>query len=299
MAAETDDLVLLTACELPDRRLIIAAQEKGVDIRQEPHTVLVVRSPDGSLSEGGAFPRLTVDMCVNETGDGVVLIDPHGNVSDYAATKVDRSTVFSPKARAPHQLRFLKNISGTLYAGGTNGYLHRRGPARKWKEFSSDAMRPDTDDPLGFEDLDGFGPKELYAVGWNGALWTYKGRGWAEVDSPTDLILTSVATAGDRVFAGGQVGTIVEGRGTKWRRCAHGETDADIWSVATYRGAAYFATERVILKWEDGKLGVGHHIDKTVRTAYDLSVGPSGLWSIGPNDLVLFDGKRWRSMLRT
>ena len=283
--------------------MVIASQVGAVDLDVQPHTVIVLRAPDGTLTAGGNFPRLTAGMCVNETGDGVVLVDGTGLVSDYRPSPIglDKTEIFPDGAYESHQIRFLENIGGILYSGGTNRYLHRRDRNRQWTEFSTDAMRPDTDDPLGFEDLYGFGPDELYAVGWDGALWTNAGgAGWAEVDSPTNLILTAATTGVDRMYAAGQLGTIIEGRGADWRPVEHEETDADIWSAATFQGITYFATHNVILKLEDGEVGIGHLVDtEVVRTAQELVTGPSGLWSIGRQDLVLFDGEEWQSVLQT
>ncbi len=297
---DTDGLLLLSAAELNDGTLVVASQEDGVDTGIEPHTVILSRDPDGEWTDCGAFARLTVDMCVNETGDGVVLVDNHGNVSDYFLPANRRQTaMYEPGAYESHQVRFLKNIGGAIYSGGTNRHLHVRDRGQHWTELSSETMRPDTEDPIGFESLDGFGPDELYAVGWSGALWTRAEGRWSEIDSPTNLILTTVTAGTDRLFAAGQLGTILEGRGNDWRIVEHDETDADIWAAASFGGATYFATGRAILKWEDGEISVAHHIDDTVRTAQDLKVGPSGLWSIGQQDLVLFDGEDWISVLQT
>ncbi len=297
---EFEDLLLLTAVEFVDRTVVVAAQEKGVNTNEEPHTVLLVRDPDGEWSEGGAFPQLTVGMCISETGDRAVLVDNNGHVSDYKPVERDQAQMYPPDRYESHQVRFLKNIAGAVYSGGTNRHLHQRDSGRQWIEISTDAMRPNTDDPIGFEDMDGFSADELYAVGWDGAIWARNGPNWSEINSPTNLILTSVVAGSDRLFVGGQLGTILEGRGTDWRPVEHEESDADIWSAAAFGDAIYFATNSVILKWEAGEIGVAHPIDTEVmRTAHDLKVGPSGLWSIGRQDLVLFDGDEWRSVLQT
>lgn len=141
--------------------------------------------------------------------------------------------------------------------------------------------------------------RELYAFGWEGVLWTNVGGTWREVGSPTRLILNDGAAAIDKVYLGGQLGIILEGRGETWRAVDNPESDSDIWSVRTFDGATYFSTARGILKLEKGHVSTFARPNPGMRATLNLFVGPTGLWSVSARDIALFDGEGWTTIAQT
>lgn len=108
-----------------------------------------------------------------------------------------------------------------------------------------------------------------------------------------DRALVGADVLGDTVYACGVGGTIVAGRGDSWEVVENGLTGEDLWAVRAFQDAVCFAGEFGVLVLRDGSLGLASMVNPEMRTASDLFVGPSGLWSVGATDLVRFDGTDW------
>ena len=63
--------------------------------------------------------------------------------------------------------------------------------------------------------------------------------------------------------------------------------------------AFYMSTISGIYKLENGELSLFQGLNETIRTAYSLFVGPSGLWSVGSSDIALFDGDDWHTIAQS
>jgi hypothetical protein len=78
--------------------------------------------------------------------------------------------------------------------------------------------RLETASDSGFEDLDRFGPADMYAVGGAGDIWHFNGSTWRQCAFPTDWGLSAVCCAADgqAYVAAGPV--IYRGLGDRWKR---------------------------------------------------------------------------------
>lgn len=220
---------------------------------------------------------------------GQVNCSGSGNVHD----ELIGSVAEGPRTRGP--LRKIRGIGGLAYAAGMNRQVYCRDKAGIWQAMDTD-MRPRKGGPIvGFESIDGFDAAEIYAVGWDGAMWLFDGKSWTEIASPTNLILTDVCCAGDGlVYAAGLKGLLLRGRGQQWEIVQAPTPIDDVWSIAWFQGSIFLSTFRGVYQLEkDDYVLVDMGIDPPA-TSFHLARATDQLWSIGAKDVLVFDGQRWR-----
>lgn len=295
MSAYTDSFTFLSGTELGDGTLLIVAQETAI-FEANPHCAVIKRTADMEWGPLGLVGWVNSGTSQNEDASAVLAVDPNGEFLSATSEGI-RWTDISRDADLNQQFRFIKSVAGTVYAGGTNRHVHQRIGPIEWKDISDPEMW-DSEEAIGFESIAGFGQNELYAVGWDGEIWTNVG-GWRKLDSPTNLILADATTHGEKVYACGQLGTIIRGRGDSWELVEHDITTDTLWSACSFGNAVYFAGEFGILKLEGGEVSVFRLLNANMRSAYSLFTGPSGLWSVGPTDICLFDGENWHTIAQS
>jgi hypothetical protein len=225
-------------------------------------------------------------IVVGEYGEVVVA----GSGEQHEEAIGDEQT--GPRARG--SLRGGRVIGGLMHAVGMGRQIYRREARNEWRDLAPDLGATEEEGAVGFEGVDGFGIDELYCVGWKGEIHSFDGREWHRAGSPTNLILTDVCCAGDgRVYACGQAGTLVRGRGEQWEQIDTGGLELDLWGVRWFDGALYFTSMSELFRLSDGELERVETGDVAIGTCYGLSVTDEVLWSIGAKDLVAFDGTVW------
>lgn len=292
-------MTLISGAELPDGTVVLATNEPDLDPIAQPHTAVAFRDGEGEWHPGGLFTRPTASVCLNAPGNKVLLTDPNGAVAEF---RPGDGTRFELRPKDPRYrgrvLRFIRNIGGTLIAGGAGHTVHMAEPGQPWTEVTTPEMEQ-TPNPRGFEDAAGFGQGEIYCVGWGGAIWSRIDGTWSEIQSPTNLLLSCAGVSSEKVYAGGKMGIVLEGRGTDWRVLEHDVTDQQLFDIATFQGTTYFSGFFGVMRLRDGELALEWATNPEIRTAGTLFVGPSGLWSVGSSTLALFDGSEWRTILQT
>lgn len=199
----------------------------------------------------------------------------------------------SPAKRG--SMRGIKTIGEQVYAVGMNRQVYRRNKAGEWSCIDKGARPPKgSDEVFGFEAIDGFNEKEIYAVGWQGEIWLYNGNDWSKKDSPTNFILVDVCCAGDEnVYACGRVGTLLCGRGDKWSTIEHETITDDIWSMVWYQDTLYLSTMDAVYMLNNDSLVLVDMGNDQPETCFHLSTADGVLWSIGAKDIMAFDGMKW------
>jgi len=199
----------------------------------------------------------------------------------------------SPKDRGT--LRVVRAIEGQAYAAGMDRQVYRRDGKNQWTCID-ESMRPSSrsNDVFGFEGIDGFSSKDIYAGGWNGEIWHYNGKKWVSCDSPTNLPLTNMICGGDgKVYACGRMGLLLQGKGNRWKVIEHESTEEDLWGLAWYEDKLWVASMTQLYTLEKNKLGPVEFEDTQPETCYHLSTADGVLWSIGPKSVFAFDGNEW------
>lgn len=231
---------------------------------------------------------LGTDGSVEASGGGVVKEE-----APIANCGVD------PKKRGP--LREIRGIAkGRAYAVGTCRQAYVRDGEDQWRCIDQSAQVGDT--PItdtSFESIDGFSEQEIYTVGWEGEIWEYDGSVFTQRNSPTNLALYKVRCAPDGfAYACGQLGTLLRGRHDQWEVIDHESTREDLWGMEYFDGQLYVSSTHFVYRLEEDKLSPVDFGDDAPRTCYHLSAADGIMWSIGPKDVMEFDGTNWKRCLQ-
>lgn len=229
-----------------------------------------------------------------------IVISPTGKVQVSGGGHIDNEAPiedgkYSPQSRGP--LKEVRGIAnGFAYAVGTCRQAYRRDGPGKWTCIDQTAQTSveDITDTC-FESLDGFSNTDIYAVGWEGEIWHYNGAKWEMMDSPTNLALFKVRCGGDGfMYACGQVGTLLRGKGTNWELIDHDSTDENLRGLQWYNDILYVSTMENLYKLVEGELLKVEFKKDVPKTFNHLSARDGLLWSIGAKDVMEYNGKVWR-----
>ncbi|WP_256583198.1 MULTISPECIES: hypothetical protein [Pseudomonas] len=234
------------------------------------------------------FIVLGTNGSINVSGGGEVKEEP-----PIQAAGID------PKKRGP--LREIRGITkGRAYAVGTCRQAYVRDGEGLWRCIDQSAQGGDT--PITdscFESIDGFSEQEIYTVGWEGEIWQYNGTDFTQRTSPTNLALYKVRCAPDGyVYACGQLGTLLRGRGDRWEIIEHETTKEDFWGMEVFNDHVYISSTHFVYRLEGETLSVIDFGDDFPETCYHLSAADGIMWSIGAKDVMEFDGSKWRRILK-
>lgn len=152
---------------------------------------------------------------------------------------------------------------------------------------------------IGFESIDGISSSCIYCVGYKGEIWFYDGKKWHQEDSPTNQHLSDVQCIGENeIWICGDNGIVIHGHHGAWN-VIHDEAEIteNWWSVEHFNGRIYLAGDGVIGKIEDGKFEkVDTGLKKAITTG-SLHAKEGLLWSIGEENIMVFDGKKWKEII--
>ena len=238
-----------------------------------------------------------------------ILLDKEGfaclwqDEGDYQDELVD------PTENGPQfwgDLQDLRIIDSKAYVVGMARTAYVREGDRNWKRLDHKIRSEDEEEDAGFFSVDGFSATEIYAVGIDGEIAQYDGSEWRFITSPTNLILFRVQCAPDgKVYAVGQEGILLVGRGQSWETIDHDSTEETIWGTAWFNGALYCSTMEGIYRLEENQLVPvpivgedGEEIETFPgKSFYRLDANEEVIWSVGPK-MVLWstDGEVWKEV---
>ncbi|MBX3260627.1 MAG: hypothetical protein KF782_13120 [Labilithrix sp.] len=268
--------------------LYLALYDKKLQKKSVPHTRL------GSVDEG-ELARVcdlrwrAAGMCVvKQPSEKLVVVSADGRVFTYVGGAEGEEQI--PGVR---DLRGCASVGGSAYAYGMNREVFHRAGEGAWTPMHAPGAR--AGEIAGFEALDGFAAGDLYAAGWEGEIWRYGDGAWSKCASPVGVILSAVCCTGDgQVYACGQSGTLVRGRGEKWQALKTDGVPEDLWDVRWFGGALYVASMSALYRWVEGKLVAVDFGSDPPTTFHKLTDAEGVLWSIGERSVASFDGTSWR-----
>ena len=288
-----------------------AAREFIRGVSSRPDRVFILSKGKALMKDGVAhtsviaFEQGKWADCVNTDWDStaiavarlpapkLVTIGENGDVVLYLGGGKTAKETIKPE---PVAIRNARGIAGYVFACGMGRQVFKRVDERVWQDISVPGAR--SDEAAGFEAIDGYSEKEVYAVGWRGEIFQYDGRKWTAQVGPSSLILSAVCCAPDGVvYAAGQRGTLLRGRNGGWEQVGfEQEFSLDVWDLCWFKDKLYVATARTLFTLERDQLievDFGAH---GPLSCYSLSTATDEvLWSVGKSDVASFDGERWRS----
>lgn len=223
--------------------------------------------------------------------ENAIIIGEDGDVAVYLGNLQSVREKIVPD---PVLIRNARTIEGYVYACGMKRQVYRRGGENQWIDVSAPFPRPE--ERVGFESIDGFSEREIYAVGWNGEIWQYDGTKWTDRTGPTNVILSAVCCGADEtVYVAGQQGVMLRGRNSAWEVIEwDNEVTVDLWDLCWFQDKLYIASMTSLHVLDGNNLVPVEFGEIGVPSCYSLTTAQGVLWSIGRDDVASFDGTTWR-----
>jgi hypothetical protein len=268
--------------------IYLSLKDRKLDRQSVLHSrfIAIIGEEWGPLED---LPWATAGMCVaRKPAQKLVAVSPDGKVFTSVSGKRTHEQI-SPK---PLDLRYCGAIAGYAYACGMNRQVYRRTAEAEW--LAMHATESKKGEVAGFEAIDGFDEKEIYAVGWEGEIWQLVKKKWVERESPVNVILTGVECAGDGVvYVCGQNGTLLSGRNDEWEVLEQNNLEDDLWDLCWFNKKLYVASMSYLYQLEGTELVPVEFGKDAPDSCYKLTEADGVLWSVGQEDLFSYDGKTW------
>lgn len=197
-------------------------------------------------------------------------------------------------------LKTIRRIGGHVYVAGMGRQVYRRNGPEQWARIDAGVFVPRSQrkKSVGFNAIDGFDEKRIYAVGYHGEIWYYNGKNWRQQESPTNLLLACVKCAPDgKVYACGQAGVLLVGSDNRWRIVEQDLTGEDFWGIAYFQDKVWVSNADGIFVLNDGAFRrVDLRCKEDISTCY-LDATNNAIWAVGEKDILFSnDGIRWKRL---
>ena len=274
-------------CLIYDDVLGATLQDREV---KEEHTLLAWYEDDEWDLVGDPLDWTAIGLVrPDEKQPELLALSPDGEACVFSGKGVKFEQI-ADELEAP--LTGLGVVNNKAFAVGMGYQVWRRDGPGDWKQLYAG----DPDEPVGFTHIHGFGSRDLYAVGWSGAIWRYKAKKWGPETSPTQETLGHVCCASDgKVYACGSNGVLLEGKDGKWKQIDLGEAKDHLWSLVEYEGAIYGSGEFGVFRLGPNGIESPDFGDDEL-TFRELSVAGGCLCSVGEEDILVFDGEDWSAI---
>lgn len=191
---------------------------------------------------------------------------------------------------------------GHAYAVGTGREVYKRTAPNKWTRISDDSLlkeMPKAIDHAGFEDIDGFSERDVYACGGRGDLWRYDGNRWTNQDCPTDANLERLVCAPDgNVYVTTNQSMLLIGRSNQWRTVDIDIGDQMLQEIVCYGPRVLVSTDDSVFEVTGG---IARSVDfglPAMTTYTHLAAGDGILVLAGESEAFLHDGNQWKKIFQ-
>jgi hypothetical protein len=208
----------------------------------------------------------------------------------------------------------LKCIDGYTYSIGGGREIYRRTAVGTWEAFVQKGLVLSKDVPnresmstsrwldvfsaMGFNDLDAFSARDMYAVGGHGDVWHFDGTTWMQMGFPSNVQLGTVTCAGDgNVYISGEGGSLWVGSKSTWTRVYEGSSSI-LWNdVLWFNGQLWLASDYQFRTWDGKEMQLVTHEGKSVNMFGHMDAYDGILAIASPEWVKTFDGKEWRTIV--
>ena len=186
-------------------------------------------------------------------------------------------------------------VGRSTYAVGAAGLVLRSENRRSWDRLSyAEIVNNDL-----LESAAAYTPDEVYAVGAEGVIVLLSLAEAQRIDSPTNLVLSGICRGpDDLLYACGQQGIILRGRGHEWKVIEQDVTTEDFWDICAFQGHVFLTSTHFLYELKGDTLEAINFEHDTPHTFCKLaSAGDATLLSVGQLDAFLFDGREWTRLI--
>lgn len=191
----------------------------------------------------------------------------------------------------------LAGIDAKIYACGMGRIALRRDGRGRWTDIS--APWPDIDEGvIGFTAMAGLSASLIYAVGWQGEIWTRSNERWEREVTPGNANLNAVAIAPDgTAYSVGDGGAMFIGRKGAWDVVDTG-IELNLTDVCVHAGDVFACTDFDVYRLSSDGFVNDIPGDAPDRPATCLRLVPTSiaLYSVGPSDVFVRSDGVWTRM---
>lgn len=194
-----------------------------------------------------------------------------------------------------HYFNNAKSIDGVIYTVNNLREVFKYSNC-KWIQLKKGITDFGTNDSrdYGFDDIDGFSGRDIYAAGGDSDLWHWNGKQWKQINIPTDASLKYICCGGDGiVYMMTNMNTIVYGRGHKWRILRQDVTDATVESMIWFEDRIYISSSYQLFQIKDKKFSDADEGRFRSTRWGKLATGDGIMATAMGKRIGVFDGKAW------
>jgi hypothetical protein len=188
----------------------------------------------------------------------------------------------------------LKTIGDHLYVCGNRRSVGRREGDNRWISYCDQIPEARGSAPEGFDDIDGFNERDIYAAGGAGDVIRFDGKSWRRCSFPSNLLLSAICCAGDgSVYVGGLHGHVFKGRGDSWKQIHKGTMTLPFRDMAYYDGRVWCTSDYGLWTIEGDQLVEAPVGSEVKICAGNLSVYDGVLLVAGHGGAAFLQDGRW------
>lgn len=243
-----------------------------------------------------AWPKLGVSQ--KPLSQGLLVAgDQNGTVIPMGGGKPFWPPELLEKNRFP-QCKRMRCIDGYTWAVGIDRGVFKRLDIGKWQKITQgfDVEKPN--DNSGFNDIDGFSEREIYAVGGKGDIWKYTGQQWERCGFPTNDSLYTVCCAKNGFVYVGTRNALWKGKGNQWEKVCHFEYPDKMKDLRWFDNKLWLAYDYRLQMWDGNQL----HDDiiyngKKLSLSAPIDSSDDMLLVAGSYEAWTYDGNDWYNII--
>ncbi len=197
------------------------------------------------------------------------------------------------------QCKRLRPIDGYTWAVGINRKVYKRVDIGKWENVT-EGLDLSKKDALsyGFNDIDGFSEKEVYAVGGKGDIWKYDGKTWNQCGFPTNDNLYTVCCAKDGYVYVGARKALWKGKDNQWEQVCTFECQSEMNDLRWFADKLWLAYDYKLIMWDGQKLHNDIiHNGKKLPLSGAIDASDDMLLVACSYSAWTYDGKDWHNII--
>jgi hypothetical protein len=292
-----DKCSILAGVATLDNAIFVTVMNDGLAEERQQHAIPLFFKNDvwSLIADEYVLPWVVAGMAISdEQSPHVVIVGWGGQVLVVNGDTCRREAIQRIDSGYVSIVRAVAAIDNDIYSVGMRRQVHKRTRKRGWEEIDNGVVYQGDKITIGFNTIHGFDSTEVYAAGLNGEIWSYNGRKWHEIQTPTNALLQSMCCASDgNVYIGGKAGVLIRGRHDLWEVLDINFEDT-IWDIHCFKDKLFLLTSNGVYTYNDE---VFEKIQNNFLDYEDfqcISSSKDRLWIFGRKKIVEYDGLLWR-----